>query len=167
MAFEILYRRLWVEMYDTAYQRLKNDAQAEDIVQDVFTSLWTRRASLNIDNVTGYLHTAVRFKVFNYVQRGAAHSFLEPFQSLASPANADDKLLEKELSALLAAYEAALPDKRRKIFQLYFHERLSTREIADMLDISQKTVQNQLGTTLQDLRAGVLPLLILLTSTLK
>src|SRR5580698_6805084 len=84
-AFELLYRRYWLELYDAAYQRLKNNQQAEDIVQDIFVNLWIRRDLVKIENLRAYLHAAVRFRVLNYVQRDlASEAFYEPFEAIAS-----------------------------------------------------------------------------------
>ncbi|MDR3711388.1 MAG: RNA polymerase sigma-70 factor [Puia sp.] len=167
-AFESLYKRYWPTLYDTAHQRLKNNQQAEDIVQDIFIDLWNRRARLTIANLAAYLHTAVRFRVFNYVHRDlAAESFYEPFETMATYyTGADGQLLEKEMMRLVRAYAETLPEKRRKIFLMHLTGNLSTREIAEQLRVSQKTVQNQLGNALHGLRTHIIPTLLLLLSVL-
>lgn len=161
-AFAELYNRYWLELYDTAYMRLRNKEQVEDIIQDIFVRLWIRRAELEIENPQAYLHTAVRFRVLNYVERGAAHeSFFEPFEAMAhSSSSADGRVLEKELLDLVQAYIESLPEKRKQIFLLHVKENLSTKEIAERLNISQKTVQNQLGTTMQGLHTRIAPIII-------
>lgn len=161
-AFAELYNRYWLELYDVAYKRLRNKEQVEDIIQDVFVKLWIRRAELQIENPQAYLHTAVRFRVFNYVERDAVHqSFFEPFDAMAqSPSGADERVLEKELLDLVQAYIESLPAKRKQIFLMHIKENLSTKEIAERLNISQKTVQNQLGTTMQDLHNRIAPIII-------
>jgi RNA polymerase sigma-70 factor (ECF subfamily) len=167
-AFELLYKRYWPTLYDAAHQRLKNNQQAEDIVQDIFINLWTRRAHLKIDNLPAYLCTAVRFRVFNYVHRDlAAEAFYEPFEAMAAHhAGADGQLLEKEMMQLVEAYAKSLPEKRRRIFLMHLTGNLSTREIADQLRVSQKTVQNQLGTALHGLRTHIIPALLFFFSLL-
>jgi RNA polymerase sigma-70 factor (ECF subfamily) len=161
-AFEIIYRRYWNDLYNAAYRRLKNAEQVEDIVQDIFIRFWERRATLQIENLSAYLHTAVRYKVYNYISRDAVtDAFYEPFEAIAVyPVSADAMIIEKELLQLTEDYFATLPKKRQRIFSLYFNEELSTREIAARLNISQKTVQNQLCTTMNGLRAHILPVII-------
>jgi RNA polymerase sigma-70 factor (family 1) len=163
-AFALLYRRYWRELYDAAHQRLKNNQQAEDIIQDIFVNLWIRRGLVKIENLPAYLHAAVRFKVFNYVQRDlASEAFFEPFETIAQyQSESDGQLLEKEMMQLVQLYADTLPERRRQIFLLHLNENLSTKEIADHLKVSQKTVQNQLGTALHGLRAHIAPLLLLL-----
>ena len=162
-AFEKLYKCYWLDMYDSAYKRLKNKKQAEDIVQDVFLSLWLRRKNQNIDNLPAYLHTAVKFKVFNYVERNLSHkSFYDPLIEIAlGSSGTDGSLIEKELYNLLIAYINTLNEKKREIFRLHFLENKSTKEIAELLKIPRKTVQNQLRSIILDVRTRIAPLLIL------
>lgn len=162
-AFATLYKSYWLDLYDNAYKRLQNKKQAEDIVQEVFLSLWQNRAKLNIDNLPAYLHTAVKYKIFNFVQRNHFHqTFFEPFNELSLCfKGTDHALIEKDLHNLFIAYINTLNDRKKAIFRLHFIENLSTKEIADQLDIPRKTVQNQLRTITVDIQTRIAPLLIL------
>jgi len=162
-AFEVIYRRYWNELYHAAHRRLKNTSQAEDIVQNIFVDLWLRRGDCRIRNLSAYLHTAVRYNIYNFIARDSVNnSFYEPFETIAAyPAGGDAWVIEKELVGLVNAYLATLPKKRYLIFSLYFNGNLSTEEIAKRLKISRKTVQNQLNTAMNGLRASLLPLLLL------
>ena len=153
-AFEQIYRRYWAELYNAAYKRLPEKEKCQDIVQNVFMSLWTRRAEVVLDNPTAYLHTAVRFQVLKHISRQPQGSFLtEIFQNeLISPLETDAELLEKEAKSVITYFIAALPRKRREIFVMHYFEGLSTAKIAVNLEISQKTVQNQLTTASHALR---------------
>lgn len=163
-AFKEIYTRYWTGLYDTAYKRLKNSKQSQDIVQDVFIGLWERREDWQIQDLAAYLHTAVRYRVYNYVSRNlASEAFFEPFDAVvAYSAGADEMLIEKELFQLATAYIATLPKKRKQIFMLYTQENMSTSEIAQKLHISRKTVQNQLGTAIAGVKTHLLPVLLLL-----
>lgn len=162
-AFATLYKSYWLEMYDNAYKRLKNKKQAEDIVQEVFLSLWQNRKGHNIDNLPAYLHTAVKYKIFNFVQRNHFHqTFFEPFNEISLGfKGTDHTLIEKDLQNLLIAYINTLNDKKREIFRLHFIENLSTKEIADQLEIPRKTVQNQLRSITVGIQTRIAPFLIL------
>ena len=69
--------------------------------------------------------------------------------------------MSKEFSQLIDLWIAALPAKRRKIFLLHYYDQLTTREIADQLHISQKTVQNQLNTATTYIKAHFSNMLML------
>jgi len=163
-AFEEIYRRYWVELYNSAYKRLPEKEKCQDIIQNVFMSLWNRREEVELENPSAYLHTAVRFQVLKQIARNPKGSFLtEAFhEELISPLATDAKLLEKEAKNLIAYFIAALPQKRKNIFLMHYFEGLSTAKIALQLDISQKTVQNQLTTASHALRLKLTHMLIVL-----
>ena len=156
-AFEELYHRHWQSLFNAAYKRLKNADQCKDVVQDVFTDLWVRRGKVKIENLNAYLHAAIRFQVYKRIAEGkSSAAFLKPFDIITtSPFEAEKNIAEKELAELAKAWLDSLPGKRKEIFLLFFVEQLSTKEIADKLGISQKTVQNQLGTATKSLRGRI------------
>ena len=161
-AFEKIYKQYWAELYNAAYKRLPEKEKCQDIIQNVFTDLWTRRATLTIENPSAFLHTAVRFQVLKQISRGSKKNFLsESLSELVSPLESDGELLEKEAKSLVALYISALPPKRRNIFVLHYMEGLSTAKIAVQLNVSQKTVQNQLTTASQGLKFKLTHMLLL------
>jgi RNA polymerase sigma-70 factor (ECF subfamily) len=155
IAFTHLYDRHWESLFNNAYKRVQQEPVSQDIVQDIFTDLWDRRASVEIGNVAAYLHTAVRFQVFKFFARNKiTPHFIEPFENIADTSmEADGAIRIKELDHLLNAWMESLPKKRQHIYQLRTDEDLSTREIASRMRVSQKTVQNQLGTSMKSLRS--------------
>ncbi len=166
-AFSLIYKTFWKELFNAAYKRLKDIEQSQDIVQNVFISLWDRRESVDIHNIGAYLHTSVKFQVFNHSARTPDTSeFLSAFENiLVSPISPENSMLEKEILGLVKSWIDALPKKRREIFLLHYHDGLTTAEIAEMLNVSRKTVQNQLNTASTYLRlrlTQILSLLILL-----
>ena len=161
-AFEIIYRKYWRPLLDAAWKGLQDKQTAEDLVQGVFLSLWQNRKQLQVNNLEAYLKTAVRYKVLNHVVRTKrTYEFFELFYEIFEEKNTPETtFLAKNLLELIHAYAAILPVKRREIFMLFIQSRLTTKEIAETLGLSQKTVQNQLGISLLGLRAKVAPLLI-------
>lgn len=153
-AFAKIYNLYWIDLYNAAYKRLPEKEKCQDIIQNVFTDLWNRRADLDLQKPLAYLHTAVRFQVLKHISRTPKNSFfIESFESqMISPLQADGQLLEKEVKELIELFIKALPEKRRKIFLLHHFEGLSTAQISTALKISQKTVQNQLTTATHALR---------------
>jgi RNA polymerase sigma-70 factor (family 1) len=163
--FSIVYRQFWPSLYNSAYKRLRDKEKCQDVVQNVFTDLWHRRKKITINNLAAYLHTAVRFQVYKQsLKTPVSIDFYGVFEELLeSPFTADESVLSSELSNLIELWIAALPTKRRKIFLMHYYENLSTKEIADKLNISQKTVQNQINTASTYIKNRFAHLIILAT----
>lgn len=162
-AFDEIYRRYWKSLFNEAHKRLKENAFAEEVVQDVFVDLWVNRSSRNIGQLYPYLLSAVRYQVFMlYKKHRKMPCFEEPLEHMSfSCDKADGQFFLKELVEGIQAWLRQQPEKRREIFRLRYLEQLSTREIAEQLDITQKTVQNQLINGQESLRSAVSKLLIL------
>lgn len=162
ISFEKIYKYYWQELYNSAYKRLPEKEKCQDIIQNVFMSLWTRREEVDLENPRAYLHTAVRYQVFKQINRDPKGSFLsETFErELISPLTTDAEVLEKEVKNLISLYIAALPTKRRSIFLMHYFEGLSTAKIAIQLNVTQKTVQNQLTTASHALRLKLTQILL-------
>lgn len=168
-AFDLIYERYWKKLYNEAFKRINDCSESEEIVQDVFVDLWHKRGSRQIENLRGYLLGAVRYQVFAvYHKRKNLPAFEEPLDYMAFSAdNADANFLRDELLASIHQWLETQPEKRREIFRLRFLEGLSTLEIAEQLDISRKTVQNQLNTSQQSLRESIGRLLIVVILLLR
>lgn len=165
-AFNTLYEKYWQDVYASAYKRLKDTDEAKDIVQEIFTHIWIKRESLHIDNLPAYLNVAVRNKVFKVI---AKQKLSHPFFNIAETVTEvqyrpDSNLLTKEFFSAFEALVSALPSKKQAIFRLRFHEDLSTKDIADQLCISRKTVQNQLSRAIEQLKVSLFYLLIVLSN---
>jgi RNA polymerase sigma-70 factor (ECF subfamily) len=128
---------------------------AENLVQDVFLKIWEHRAKLNPElNIKTYLYTAVRNQAFNYlrhlnVKRQSAEHLSSEVVEIKSP---DNELAQKELAESIQAAVSELPEKRRIIFSMNRFDGLTYAEIAEIQNISIKTVETQMGRALQFLR---------------
>lgn len=165
-AFGKLFQKYWERLYVSASRKLADAELAKEVVHDVFLDLWRRRQELQISNVPAYLGKALHYRVINKLVAKKDTFFFDVLENPGpSLYEADQPLLEKDLTSLIGAWIAALPERRREIFVRYYFQHLTTKEIAEELNISQKTVQNQLSITVQYLRANyghLLPMLLLL-----
>ena len=155
-AFEILYRRYFSKLYGAAYKRLQDKALTEEIVQELFVSLWERRENLPIENIENYLFTSIKYLVIAQYKK---NSLFEKYSSTLNLAENDDNFTEQTLAfeELNEAYQAALltiPERCREVFLLK-RNGLSLREISEKLDISEKTVENQMTKALKMLREAL------------
>jgi len=163
-AFNEIYNRYWKKVYNEGYKRLKDTELAEDIVQDVFADLWTKRANRNIENIGAYLVMVTRYQVFMLYKKNNKLPFFEqPLELINHPSLVADSIYEvTELKDCINKWMSMQPEKRREVFRLKFIEDKSTREISKVLNISQKTVQNQFTISLRSLRSTLSKLMLLL-----
>jgi len=153
-AFSAIYERYWLKLYNESHKRLKNEELGADVVQDVFVDLWLNREDREIENLAAYLFTAVRYRVFSlHKKERNMGAFIEPIEFLvASASDPDSIFFEKEIRECINIWLNMQPEKRKQVFSMRFSQDLSTREISEILHVSQKTVQNQFTTSLKLLR---------------
>ncbi len=154
-AFIALYQRYWQPVYNAAFKRLSDPAAAQDITQDFFLQLWNRRADLHILHLPAYIHTSVRNRVLNFLSSQQRFLPMEDLfaESVSSGEGADALVRRNEWLKSYQDLVDALPPGRQEIFRMRYNEGASPDEIARQLNISRKTVQNQLGKALARLRA--------------
>ncbi len=152
-AFEILYRRYFSKLYGSAYKRLQNKEQSEEVVQELFVSLWERRKNLPIENIESYLYTSVKYLVLAQFK---SNNHLQKYIATISQNENGGNFTEETVvfNELNAAYQQALltiPERCREVFLLK-RSGLSQKAISEKLDISEKTVENQISKALKILR---------------
>ncbi|NHA03679.1 RNA polymerase sigma-70 factor [Mucilaginibacter sp. HC2] len=155
-AFTKIYQRYWMVMYMHALKMLKSENDARDIVQEIFTSLWLKRQFIDPKvNLAGYLFVATKNKVLDLITHrrvrldylGSLSSFTETNGNQISA-----RIEEKELLQALQYEIERLPVKMKQIFEMRIHEHLTYIEIADKLNISDKTVKKQISNAIQIIR---------------
>ncbi len=163
-AFDALYEKYWEEVFSSAFKRLKDYDCAKDITQDIFLQLWNRRNEVQIDNLPAYLHTAVRNNVYKWMAREQKYTPIPELllQLESSRDQTDAEILRKEFMKAYEALIGTLTPSQQVIFRMRYNEDFSTDEIAERLNISRKTVQNQLGKSIAQLRGSFTVICILL-----
>jgi RNA polymerase sigma-70 factor (ECF subfamily) len=152
-AFEALFRALAPGLCALVTRYVGARAVAEEIVQDLFLDVWTRRTELAIDRSIGaYLFTAARNRALNHARRERRVVDLTLLERGDQPDPASPG--EAELLDALELQDAIaqLPARCRLIFTLNRHQDLSYTEIAASLGLSVKTVETQMGRALKALR---------------
>lgn len=156
VAFEKIYNQYWSKLYLAAYNVLRNRQAAEDIVQEVLVQLWFNKEKTKIANLGAFLHTAVRYKVFDAIRLGKVkQNFLLNAKEGPLCNDTEEQYREKELKGLLHQRISSLPEKCREIFILSRNQQLSTKEIAQRLGVTPKTVENQLTIAIKRIRASM------------
>lgn len=155
-AFTEIYNRYWQALLHTAFHILQDKEAVQDIIQDVFISLWMRRSEVNIKNLNGYLHQAVRFSVFKAI-REMRHdrTFYERLTAVTVDIITDDPLLFKEQQQLIQQLIDTMPKDWQEAFLLSRENNMTFKQIAELLGISEKTVEKRISRSLKFIRSGL------------
>jgi RNA polymerase sigma-70 factor (family 1) len=148
-----LYKSHWQPLFLSAYAILKDKKACEDILQEIFLQIWLRRATLDVrESLRTYLTTAVRYQVFSHLRKASKRIMVQENEDLPMVGTSDEVLLRKDLHRQVHKAVENLPERCRLIYSLSREEQLSHKEIAHQLNISVKTVENQLTIALRRVR---------------
>ena len=148
-AFKILFQAFYAKLLNYAFVIVKNHETAEDIVLEVFNTLWQKRTSLqSIARLDSYLYTCTKNKTIDFHRKNAKMmqvGFDDPcYREFISHQNPEKRLLNQELFDILDQAILDLPEKTRLVYRLIKEDGLKYQEVADLLGTSVKTVNNQL-----------------------
>lgn len=154
--FEQIYREHWSLLFDIAYKRIKSVEKSEELVQELFTSLWEKRASIEIrESIQGYLVQSMKQRVLNQMRNEMVRQKHLSRIRYELPQSMDTTEQAVALSDLQASFEKEvrnLPGKCQEVFLLSRQQNLSLKEIAERLNISANTVEKHIVKALKILR---------------
>lgn len=170
-ALDELFRRHYANLCRVALRFVNNEQEAEDIVQELFVSIWEKREKQrdDLESVGPYLRRATRNRSLNYLRdrKRIPVDDGEVPMTIPTPDQADAALEQEELRQQIHGAIDSLPERCRLVFVMSKIEDMSHKEIASSLDISQKTVENQMTRAYRYLRQLLgLVLLIMLNNYL-
>lgn len=155
-SFEQVFHSHCKELVRYANTILKNTDEAEDIVQQLFVNLWQKRESLQVNtSIRSYLYRAVHNNCLNRIQQLSVQQTYTAYLGYAGEqhsAPASAAVQQKEVEKAIEEAMEKLPEQCRKIFKLSRQEGMKYQQIADELNLSVKTVENQMGKALKHMR---------------
>jgi RNA polymerase sigma-70 factor (ECF subfamily) len=150
-AFEHLFLCYYDALCRFASRYVSSSDAVEDLVQDVFFSVWQRREALDPQqSLRAYLYKATRNEALKHLDRQERWPRAQrEVRERSLRGQPGEKMQHNELKAEMWKALDALPDRRREVFLLSRRHELTYAEIAELLDISVKTVETQMGRALQ------------------
>lgn len=159
-AFEALFHAFYDRLCDYAESYLRSAHVAEEVVDDVFLALWTSRARLAAfdGSMANYLFVAVRNRALSRIRRWQTEDRYREQAAAAGlaaptdrPSEVEDSVRSRELFALAERAIGELPARARETYLLFYRHGRSYAEIAEIMGISIRTVENQLARSLKRL----------------
>ena len=150
-----IFQQFYAPVCAAIHRYIRDKNLVEDLAQNVFIRLWEKRHQINITSSLGaYLRRMAINEALGHLRKNKNIQIEEitPITPQKETENTEDIYLHQELQQQITLAINALPPKCRMIFQLSRYEDLTYREIAEKLEISIKTVENQMGKALRVLR---------------
>ncbi|GAA3990058.1 RNA polymerase sigma-70 factor [Mucilaginibacter dorajii] len=156
-AFKAIYDRYWYKLYVFTNKRLRDRESSEEIVQIFFTRFWEKIETIQINqSLKSYLFSSVSYLTISHLRKEAQKNqylFL-PYAIVEEELDysIEDTIHLKDLQLIIDNELAKLPPRCRSVFELSRKSNKSNKEIARILDISEKTVENHITNATRFLR---------------
>ncbi|MFT3705569.1 MAG: RNA polymerase sigma-70 factor [Agriterribacter sp.] len=159
-AFQQLFKHYYRGVFQFAVSIIKVRESAEEIVEDVFIMLWKKRDTLTaINNFKVYLYVSVKNRCLNFIGRQHNDTFMDLDQLDVVCAelvpNPEDMMVASELLQLVNKAIHELPPKCRIVYKLVKEDGLQYKEVAEILNISPRTVENHIALAVKKIAAVV------------
>jgi RNA polymerase sigma-70 factor (ECF subfamily) len=154
-AFAELYERYWYRVFALAHRRLQSRETAEELVQDLFATLWLKRHQHAIEHLEHYLMAAISRRVIGHLrahQIRSAYADYCRWHQASTTEETEQALAAADLTEAFTQALLQLPEQSREVFRLSRLEHFSVQEIALRLNISAKTVEYHITKSLRLLR---------------
>ena len=155
-AFEVIFERYWKRLFAYAFNIFNDEKICEDIVQEIFISLWEKSNDANILNLEAYLLRSVKYKIANHIRDlkfSPVH--LEILQNIPNTVQTDNDLEYEEFEAEIFNEINKLSPKCQQVFMLSRFENYTNPEIAVELNISVRTVEKHISNALKFLKSTI------------
>ncbi len=144
-AFQAIVKLHTKELLTHAFRRLKNEQDAEDMVQDIFAYVWEKRTSIEINaSLAGYLFTILKHRIIRHISRCDLHDKAVEhllYRMDEMQAGILELLAVKDMETTLSEAIEDLPENMRRIFVLKQQD-YTIREIAEAMGLAQQTIKN-------------------------
>ena len=154
-SFELLYEQYYVALCNFAYLFLKNEDHAREVVSDVFVNVWIKRDQIVIQkSIKSYLYKSTRNAVVSFIRKNKEiRVSLDDVVEKGEPGTPETLLIKKEFDFLFKLLLDELPPKAGLVLRLKKIDGLRYKEISEVLNISEKTVENHISKAIKKLKA--------------
>lgn len=163
-AFREIYNRYWKKIYQTALAKTHTQQAAEELVQTIFIAVWENRTTALIEQLESYLMRAMKYKIINYIQSILAkekHLKVINDNVIKEENDSETQVLLHELNLAIQSAIEKLPAKTKAIFKLSREENRTVKEIAQLMNLSEKAVEYHITQSLKLMRLHLKDFMVL------
>ncbi|WAC13823.1 RNA polymerase sigma factor [Dyadobacter pollutisoli] len=157
-AFEEIYDRYWYKLFCISYHQVGSREESEELVHDIFESLWNKRQETAIRNLSTYLVIAMKYRITNFIKSQITWRKYQEYlilNKIHETYSTDEIVQFSDLSKAVDEVMDKLPEKTSRIFHLSRFENQSVKDIADQLHISEKAVEYHITKSLKALKESL------------
>ncbi len=156
LAFNTIFEKYYADLCEFSFMMINSKQLAEEVVADVLANIWIKRSHIEISqSLKAYLYKSTRNMTISYIRKKKKNTFnigdKESIQ-LTSDSNPEFDIIQKENVASLENILSIIPERSRLVFRMHRIEKLKYREISEILEISQKTVEKHMGKAIKIMR---------------
>ncbi|HEY1055656.1 RNA polymerase sigma-70 factor [Emticicia fontis] len=154
-AFGEIYRRYWRKLFQKAHRKIYAKEEVEELVQDLFVTLWEKRATQKIQTLEPYLFTALKYQIITHIKKQVLEEKFVAYATTESDEeenSLEEKIAYDDLTQSIEQAIEQLPEKTQHIFRLNRLEGKSTKEIVEILNIPERTVEYHISQSLRFMR---------------
>lgn len=153
LAFNEIFNRYWKRLFTYAYKVYEDEKLCEDMIQEIFLSLWERRGEVVITNLEAYLFKSVKYRLASNLRNlKFTERHFGVLEELPVLQETDQTIAIGELEEEVCSVIDNLPARCKEVFYLSRFESLNNKEIAERLNISVRTVETHISNALKYLR---------------
>lgn len=151
--FEALFRAEYVRLYRLAYSLLHDQQESEDVVSDVFATLWKKQPEVDEDKLAGYLARAVHNHCMNLLDRqGSFENLKDSYRQEQLFAMKKDLAEQERLTQIRQYIDHDMPPRMREVFGLCYGQGMSYQQAADLLQVTTAAINKHIVMGLRMLR---------------
>lgn len=151
-----IFEQTYSPLCNYAHTIIRDYHQAEDIVQNIFIQLWKNEKLTRLENPEPYLIQCVKFKCIDFLRKMKTNAELSVDVLPDIEKSHEFEFDEDDVEAVFAFLTSKLPPKTRQVFLMSRRDGLTYAEIAEELDVSKKTVENQMGAALKKMKESLI-----------
>lgn len=154
-AFSDLFKIYSKKLYNFSYKYTQSGPEAEEVVQEVFLKIWKNRTKLDPElSFNAYIITIAKNHIFNGMKKKANEQFYKQYLTNqgTNDNSTENKIIFTNYEEVAQECIDKLPPKRKQIFMLRRESGLTIKEIAEKLNISSSTVENQMNKAMKTIK---------------
>lgn len=157
-SFKVAYELYWEKVFAVCYNNIREVEPAKGMVQEIFKSLWERRAELEIEKIEHYLLRSAKFKTFEYIRNKVNRQRHNEFQVMDCSVSSnctEEQVLFNNLKEKVNLLVDTLPCQCKRVYKMSREQGMSNTEIANLLVISERAVEYHITKAMSRLKLGL------------